>query len=87
MKGNLKRAHIINNEAGAPVDSIEVVDRRDFEDLREELHRDMWNEYHGYSEWADRRISELENKIKTISIVGSVVGAALCFVMFMRKDD
>lgn len=87
MKGNLKRAHIINNEAGAPVDSIEVLDRRDFEDLREELHRDMWNAHRDYTEFADRRISELENKIKTISIVGSVVGAALCFVMFMRKDD
>jgi hypothetical protein len=87
MKGNLKRAHIINNEAGAPVDSIEVLDRRDFEDLREELHRDMWNAHRDYTEYADHRISELENKIKTMSIVGSVVGAALCFVMFMRKDD
>jgi hypothetical protein len=87
MKGNLKRAHIINNEAGAPVDSIEVLDRRDFEDLREELHRDMWNAHRDHTEYADRRISELENKIKTMSIVGSVVGAALCFVMFMRKDD
>lgn len=87
MKGNLKRAHIINNEAGAPVDSIEVLDRRDFEDLREELHRDMWNAHRDYTEYADRRISKLENKIKTMSIVGSVVGAALCFVMFMRKDD
>jgi hypothetical protein len=47
----------------------------------------MWNAHRDYTEYADRRISELENKIKTMSIVGSVVGAALCFVMFMRKDD
>ena len=25
--------------------------------------------------------------LTVMSIVGSVVGAALCFVMFMRKDD
>lgn len=87
MKGNLKRAHIINNEAGAPIDSVEVVDRRDFEGLREELHKDMWIAHRDFTEHTDHRISELENKIKTISIVGSVVGAALCFVMFMRKDD
>jgi hypothetical protein len=86
MKGNLKRPLRVN-EANAPVDSIEVVDRRDFEDLREELSKSMWTAHRDYAEYADRRISELENKIKTMSIVGSVVGAALCFVMFMRKDD
>ena len=86
MKGNLKRPLRVN-EANAPVDSIEVVDRRDFEDLREELSKSMWTAHHDYSEWADRRMSELENKVKTVGIVGSVVAAALCFVMIMRKDE
>ena len=65
MKGNLKRPLRVN-EANAPVDSIEVVDRRDIENLREELHRDMWNAHRDFSEYADRRITELENKIKTL---------------------
>ena len=47
----------------------------------------MWTAHRDYTEYADRRISELENKVKTVGIVGSVVAAALCFVMIMRKDE
>lgn len=86
MKGNLKRPLRVS-EANAPVDSIEVVDKRDFEDLEERLRREFWKIHEDFAGYNDRKYENLENKIKTMGVVGSVVAAALCFVMIMRKDD
>lgn len=81
MKGSLKRLHVTDDRA--PVDSVEVIDRNDLEDFRKE----MWTMFRDHNEWDGHRFVEIENKIKTMGIVGGVVAAALCFVMIMRKDD
>ena len=80
MKGNTKR---VKAAEPAPVDSIDLIDRTEFEKAMSGL----WE-----SSWADRRmieekIEKIKDETKMFAIVGGVVTAALCFVIAMRRES
>jgi hypothetical protein len=75
MKGNLKRRPIVVPEDRAPVDSIEVVSKEEMLKEVAFLNDEIWN-----------NAARCYEKIKMISVVGSVIAGAL-LVMILRKDE
>lgn len=84
MKGNAKHTEAAEP---APVDGLEVVDKKDLVKAMADVFDGAVREIGYVDKRTNERIGKLEEKVKMTSVVGGVIAAALCFVMILRKGD
>lgn len=71
----------------APVDGLEVVDKKDLVKAMADVFDGAVREIGYVDKRTNERIGKLEEKVKMTAVVGGVIAAALCFVMILRKGD
>lgn len=83
MKGNTKR---VKAAEPAPVDSIDVIDRTEFEGKTNAIYEQMYRIEDDVRDYFENKIKLLTHQNEMIIAVGSVVAAAICFVIAMRRE-
>ncbi len=84
MKGNTKR---IKAAEPAPVDGMEVIDRREFEERLDKVQDEIYRVVRDENAYFESEIKIIENKNKMMIAVGSVIAAAICFIVAMKKGE
>lgn len=84
MKGNTKR---VKAAEPAPVDSIDLIDRTEFEGKTNAIYEQMYRIEDDVRDYFENKIKWLTHQNEMIIAVGSVVAAAICFVIAMRRES
>ena len=82
MRGNVRR---IKAAEPAPIDSIDVIDRKEFESRLADVYDAACIMNRNTKDYAEQEIRKLKEEKKKVIAVGGIIAAAICFIMLCER--